>query len=42
MLVQALRDPAEKANLAGDVPALILIAVVLLVLNRPQKAAAAA
>ena len=29
MLVQALRDEAERANLYGDVPALFLIAVVL-------------
>jgi drug/metabolite transporter (DMT)-like permease len=34
MLVQALRDPAEKANLMGDVPALIIVGVVLGVLMR--------
>lgn len=41
MLVQALRDPVERANLYGDIPALILIAVVLLVLNRPPETGAA-
>jgi len=34
MLVQALRDPTERANMFGDIPALILVGVVLLVLNR--------
>lgn len=34
MLVQALRDPMERANMYGDIPALILVGVVLLVLNR--------
>ena len=29
MMVQALRDPAEKENLIGDVPALFLVAIVL-------------
>jgi hypothetical protein len=29
MLVQALVDPADKTNLMGDVPALILIGIVL-------------
>ena len=29
MLVQALLDPADKTNLIGDVPALILIGIVL-------------
>lgn len=33
MLVQALRDPAEKANLIGDIPALFLVAIVLMVLT---------
>jgi len=32
MLVQALRDDAERANLIGDVPALFLVAIVLWVL----------
>ena len=30
MLVQALRDSSEHANLYGDVPALILVGVILL------------
>jgi len=34
MLVQALRDPMERANMYGDIPALILVGVALLVLNR--------
>jgi hypothetical protein len=34
MLLQALRDPVERANLLGDVPALILIGVVLAALMR--------
>ena len=34
MLVQALRDPMERANMYGDIPALIVVGVVLLVLNR--------
>ena len=34
MLVQALRDPMEHANMYGDIPALILVGGVLLVLNR--------
>jgi len=33
MLVDALRDPAEKANLIGDIPALFLVAIVLMVLT---------
>ena len=37
MLVQALRDPADSANLQGDVPALILIAVVLGLLMRKSE-----
>lgn len=40
MLVQALRDPMERANLYGDVPALVVVAVVLLVLNRPAATGA--
>jgi hypothetical protein len=35
MLIQALRDPMEQANLFGDIPALIVVGVLLLVLNRP-------
>lgn len=42
MLVQAIRDPAEQANLFGDVPAVLLIGIVLLVLNRPSPASGAA
>ena len=34
MLAQALRDPMERANMYGDIPALILVGVALLVLNR--------
>lgn len=30
MLIQALRDPAEQANLMGDIPALILVGVIFL------------
>jgi hypothetical protein len=33
MAVQALVDPAERGHLAGDVPALLLVAVVLGVLT---------
>ncbi len=44
MAVQALRDAAEHGHLAGDVPALALVAVVLAVLApktiQPMKAAA--
>ena len=40
MLVQALRDPMERANLFGDIPALVLVGVVLLVLNRPSASGA--
>jgi len=29
MLVQALRDESERANLLGDIPALFLVAIVL-------------
>jgi uncharacterized SAM-binding protein YcdF (DUF218 family) len=42
MLVQALRDPMEQANLFGDIPALILVGVALLVLNRRTMGAGAA
>ena len=38
MLVQALRDSTERANLFGDVPALLLIGGVLLFLNREKQA----
>lgn len=34
MLVQAIRDPMERANMFGDIPALIIVGVVLLALNR--------
>lgn len=34
MLVQALRDPMERANMYGDIPALILVGGILLLLNR--------
>jgi hypothetical protein len=37
MLAQALRDPVERPNLMGDVPALILIAVVLAALMRTAR-----
>jgi hypothetical protein len=37
MLAQALRDPVERPNLMGDVPALILIAVVLAALMRTVR-----
>lgn len=40
MLVQALGDSTERANLYGDVPALILVGGVLLVLNRRSAALA--
>ena len=38
MLGQALRDSTERANLFGDVPALLLIGGVLLFLNREKQA----
>lgn len=40
MLVQALRDSTETMHLLGDVPALILVAVVLWVLDPKETAAA--
>jgi hypothetical protein len=40
MMVQALRDPTEHANLFGDVPALVIVGIVLLALNRPARSAA--
>ena len=36
MMVQAMRDPVERDNLIGDIPALFLVAVVLWVLM-PRK-----
>lgn len=42
MLVQALRDPSEHANMWGDIPALIVVGVALLYLNRPAPVAAGA
>jgi hypothetical protein len=32
MGIQALSDPAERGHLVGDVPALILVAIILAVL----------
>ena len=40
MLVQALRDTTERANLFGDVTALILIGMVLLVLIKRTQGVA--
>jgi hypothetical protein len=39
MLVQALLDPADRANLLGDVPALIILGTIIAVLA-PKKLAA--
>ena len=39
MLVQALVDSTERANLLGDVPALLLVAVILAYLMRGATAA---
>jgi hypothetical protein len=36
MLVQALRTPAERGHLLGDIPALILVGVALLALSPPR------
>jgi len=36
MLVQALRDPIEKPNLFGDIPAILFVGVVLVWLS-PRK-----
>ena len=36
MLVQALRNPAERGHLLGDIPALILVGVALLALSPPR------
>lgn len=41
MLVQALRDPAETGHLVGDVPAIILVGLVLAWLTRRATSAAA-
>ncbi|HXY30110.1 MAG TPA: DUF6632 domain-containing protein [Gemmatimonadaceae bacterium] len=40
MAVQALRDPAERGHLVGDVPALLIVAALLAVLT-PRGAQAA-
>ena len=37
MLIQALRDATESANLIGDVPALYIVAFVLWTLTPPAK-----
>ena len=37
MLVQALVDETERANLLGDIPALFLVALVLWVLLPPRR-----
>lgn len=37
MLVQAVGDPTERVNLLGDVPALVIVGVVLLALNRSSR-----
>ena len=37
MLAQALRDPVEKPNMMGDIPALFLVAIVLFVLLPKSK-----
>jgi hypothetical protein len=39
MLVQALRDDADRTNLIGDIPALFLVAIVLWILM-PRSTAA--
>ena len=39
MAAQALRDDTERANLVGDIPALILVAIVLWVLMPKKKSA---
>ena len=40
MAVQALQNPVERAHLFGDVPALIIVGVALIVLAPPKAAAA--
>lgn len=40
MLIQALRDDSERANLLGDVPALFIVAIVLWLLLPRARAAA--
>ncbi len=42
MMVQAILDETERANLAGDVPALFLVAIVLWVLMPKGRQAEAA
>jgi hypothetical protein len=37
MLVQALRDPLERANLVGDIPALLLVGIGLIALTPRAK-----
>ena len=37
MLVQALADPSERANMLGDIPALVVVGIVLPLLNRPSR-----
>ena len=37
MLVQALRDPTERANLVGDIPALLLVGIGLILLTPRAK-----
>jgi hypothetical protein len=39
MAVQAVIDPYERGHLLGDVPALILVAIVLGFLTREQSVA---
>ena len=41
MAVQATQDPAENGHLIGDVPALLLVAIVLAMLMPPSKAVSA-
>jgi hypothetical protein len=42
MAVQALVDPAERANLIGDVPALLVVGVVLAILTPRARSLPAA
>jgi len=41
MLMQALADPTERANLVGDVPALIALGILLVILT-PKRLTASA
>ncbi len=41
MAVQATQDPTENGHLIGDVPALLLVAIVLAMLMPPSKAVSA-